>query len=391
LIPRYNWDFGLSDLVVALSAVLKPGSRAAPALAARFGQEPILTCSGRTSLYVLLKALDLAPGSSVGVPLFCCPVVFEAIRQAGLTPAFLDIELHDYNLSPSDLQEKAGGLSALVVVHMFGNPAGMDRISGVAGGIPVVEDCAQSLFSRYKSEYTGFLSTASFFSFRSGKYLSAGEGSAIFCNDPALGESVKAYARTLDQPGSAQTVFHSVATYLKSCLYRRPWYGTIGLPVGKHLDRKLNLTAKSGFDLRGIWAGDLGVIDGRMTSFPSLIDRQRRNSQYLQSKIELKNVFLPRENKECTSNWYQFALRFENTEARDRMADHLFRCGVDAAKYLDEVVEVARAEYGYQGDCPKAELASKTVLVIPNYYTLSQKDLDHIAQSLNEGQQCLIH
>ena len=51
---------------------------------------PVWTNAGRTSLFAILKALDLPPGAEVGVPLFCCSVVFDAIRQAGLKPRFID-------------------------------------------------------------------------------------------------------------------------------------------------------------------------------------------------------------------------------------------------------------------------------------------------------------
>ena len=99
-------------------------------------------------------------------------------------------------------------------------------------------------------------------------------------------------------------------------------------------------------------------------------------------RIKLKNVILPREKKGCLSNYYQFAIRFEDTEQRDRMADYLFDKGIDTAKYLNNIVDVAKEQYGYEGDCPTAEKAAKTVLSIPHYYTLSQRDLEHILKSL---------
>ena len=109
-----------------------------------FQQNPIWTNSGRTSLYAILKALELPAGAKVGVPLFCCSVVFNAICQAGLTPCFLDSNIDDYNISVEDLRKKRPDLAAVVAVHMFGNPCDMDAIVDVAGTIPVIEDCAQS-------------------------------------------------------------------------------------------------------------------------------------------------------------------------------------------------------------------------------------------------------
>jgi dTDP-4-amino-4,6-dideoxygalactose transaminase len=67
------------------------------------------------------------------------------------------------------------------------------------------------------------------------------------------------------------------------------------------------------------------------------------------------------------------------------MADYLFAEGIDTAKYLDTIVEEARSTYGYQGDCPNAELLSRTILLVPIHYTLQVSDIEHIAVSINEG------
>ena len=389
LIPRYNWDYRLSDLTQALKGIITDKLNLEGPIERIYGQRPIFTTSGRTSLYLILKSLKLPEKSYVGVPLFCCPVVFDAIVQANLIPKFVDIDSDDYNLSVSDLNEKKESLSAVVVVHMFGHPADMDSISKVCKEIPIIEDCAQSLFSRYKGNYTGFQSTASFFSFRSGKYISAGEGSAIFCNNSMLRDSIAGISKTLEEWNFFQEIFHCMATYIKSTLYHRPWYGTLGYPIGRLLDRKLNLTAKNGFILRRISKADLKILDDRIGAFSSRIDQQRQNALYYLEKLKIKNASLPFEKEGCFSNYYQFAIRFKDTTQRDFVADYLMKHGIDSAKYLDDIIDVAKETYGYIGDCPNAELCSKTVLVIPHYYNLSYQDMDHILNTLNDSDKLL--
>lgn len=389
LIPRYNWDYNLLDFAKALAAALTATSDNKRNLEKVFGVKPIYTTSGRASLYAILKALDLPERSHVGVPLFCCSVVFEAIRQANLVPKFIDINLEDNNLSMIDLEKKKKSLSAIVVVHMFGHPADMDQIFAISGDIPLIEDCSQSLFSTYKSQHTGFLSKASFFSFRSGKYISAGEGSAIVAKDPILGNGIKKIVEAFDGRSLLQELLHPTMTYIKSTLYKRPWYGTLGYPIGVRIDRKLNLTAKTGFKLSKIARSDLRIIDDRIECFYEKVKKQKQNSLYLLNNIKMTNAFLPYEKEGCMSNYSQFAIRFQDAEMRNLMAQYLFDHGIDTAKYLDEIVDIARQDYNYSGDCPNAELCSKTVLVIPNHYTLSKKDLDHIIKSLNQGSQYL--
>lgn len=385
LIPRYNWDYNFSAYTKAFTGTFKSGSNGTHVFHSLFGQEPILTNAGRTSLYCILKALNLPPGAEVGVPLFCCPVVFDVIRQANLQPRFVDIGLEDYDLDPYDFEQKRDALAAVVVVHMFGQPAEMDRISAIAGNIPVIEDCAQSLFSMYKGQCTGFLSLASFFSFRSGKYVSAGEGSALFTRDVALYEAIMNMVDTFSQDNPLQSAIHCTSTYLKSSLYQRPWYGTVAYPIGTKFDRKLNLTAKIGFRLRKIARSDFRIVKNRMPGLLSKVKKQRENARHLLKNLDVKDAILPREKKGCWSNYYQFAVRFRNRRQRDRVAHYLFQHGVDSAKYLDDVVDVAREHYHYQGDCPNAEHCSKTVLSIPHYYTLSANDLDNVVSCLNKA------
>ena len=108
----------------------------APNLINIFQQDPIWTNTGRTSLYAILKAMELPAGAKIGVPLFCCSVVFNAICQAGLSPCFIDSNMEDCNLSVDDLRKKRPDLAAVVAVHMFGKPCDMDAILDVAGNYP---------------------------------------------------------------------------------------------------------------------------------------------------------------------------------------------------------------------------------------------------------------
>ncbi len=383
LIPRYNWDYGFTDMLKACaSSVVKRKGNEGSIFENIFGVRPILTNSGRTSLYAILRAMNLPKGSKIGVPLFCCSIVFEAIEQAGFVPRFIDITLDDYNLSAEDLRIKKSSLSAAVVVHMFGNPADMDSIVPVCANIPVIEDCAQSLYSTYKGEFTGFRSDASFFSFRSGKYISAGEGSAIFTKNDALRKRIGNEVQTYQCSSDIQDVMHAFSTYIKSSLYKRPWYGTIGYPIGRRLDKKLNLSAKGGFLPSVIRKGDLKIIENRLPIFSKQIEKQRGNAFHLRKNLEGLGIYLPRDRKDCMDNFYQFVIRFENQMRRDRVAEYLFNQGIDNAKYLDDIADTAKKWYGYTGDCPNAEKAAKAVLSIPHYYTLSSQDVEYIGKSL---------
>ena len=178
LIPRFNIDYGMKDFIHSL-ANLKTEADTTQ-LTELFCNSSIgFTNSGRTSLYVILKALNLPANSKVGVPLYCCPSVFDAIVQAGHKPLFLDIDPENYTLSPEHLEEKIDEIEAVIAIHTFGRPADLDKIQKIAGEKPIIEDCAHALLSKYKGKLAGTIATAGFFSFRTGKYISAGEGGMV--------------------------------------------------------------------------------------------------------------------------------------------------------------------------------------------------------------------
>ena len=384
MIPRYNWDYGFIDLCKALAGSLLPQNRRASPLGAMFEGKHFYTTSGRVSLYTILRSLGLPQGSFIGVPLFCCPVVFDAVKQAGFTPRFLDSTADTYTLSIADIKRKRKGLSAIVAVHMFGHPADMDGILAAAGPIPVIEDCAQSLFSTYKGRLAGSMGAVSFFSFRSGKHISAGEGSAIICNLNGIADRVQKTVASFPKWRLGRAVLHSLSTYIKSALYHRPWFGTVGYPIGIKLDKKLNLTAKSGFTIRQIAEGDLAIINERLRRFKTKIKKQRDNALYYLNAINRKDIFfLPFQKQGCESNYYQFALRAEDREQRDNLAAHLIKSGIDSVKYLDGIGTEAADQFGYKGDCPVAEQCSRTVLTVPVYYSLSRRDVVRIANGIN--------
>src|SRR5712691_8289746 len=95
--PRLPVNFSARDLVACLGQEPWTGQWEWPPE----GCDVYLTTSGRASLYLLLKSLGLRPGSRIGVPLFVCDAVFEAVVRAGHRPVFLDVDPTTMVLSQS--------------------------------------------------------------------------------------------------------------------------------------------------------------------------------------------------------------------------------------------------------------------------------------------------
>lgn len=102
----------------------------------------------------------------------------------GATPVFVDVLPDVYTIDPVAVKNAITDKTvAIMPVHMYGYPADMDAILEIAGNIPVVEDAAPAMGSKYKGKSVGGLGSIGCFSFQGAKVLVAGEGGIIVTND----------------------------------------------------------------------------------------------------------------------------------------------------------------------------------------------------------------
>lgn len=384
LVPRDHWEHKIAELFSGLISALAPRNGSE-----RFFIDGLGDClpvrSGRAGLVLAIKALNLPPGARIGVPLYCCHVVFKAIAAAGCEARFIDIEPETFCISPEDLSAKHSQVDAVIAVHMFGNLCDMRGLQAAAPGKPIIEDCAQALGSRMEGRLAGSFGDIAFFSFRSGKYLSVGEGGALFTSDSKLYSRLSQFITETPTPTRADEFVHVVKTYIKSMLRSRPLYGIVGYPLWNIVGKKMNLSEKSGVDLGQIFRIDFTIAKKRLPNLNSAIQKQRANADYYSKTLKLEPEMLCKEKPGAFCNRYHYPLTFPSMEQRDFIADYLFKQRIDTIKYLDDVVGVATKNFGYTGDCPAVEGISRKVLIIPNYYSLREQDVQHIAMCLNAG------
>jgi len=379
-IPRFNLDYNFNDFwygIISSFTDLREDAFNLTPLERLFGKRTFLfTNSGRSSLYVILRALNLPKGSKIGVPLYSCTVVFDAIQKAGYVPRFIDIDLDNYTIAPEDLKEKMGDLEAVVVIHTYGRPADMDKIKKVAGDKPVIEDCAHSLLSEYKNQLTGTLGDAAFFSLS--KYISAGEGGMVILNNTGYKERIETEVASLAAVSKLSELKHSLFVYLYSFLYHRPWYGMFAFSLGSYIENHVDIAGKRTFSVSKIGNSDLAVFIRKLATFRAKVELQRKNSQTLLKELENTDLILPYERRDTWCNYFMFPVLFGSKEERDNAHTFLRKMGVDTAKLWCMTPSTARRFYGYKGDCPNTEDFVDRVLIIPIYYTLSDKELFNI-------------
>ena len=131
--------------------------------------------SGTAALHLALAAMGVGPGDEVVVPSFVCSALLNAVTVTGASPVMAEIDPATLNLDPQDVERRLTlRTKAVVVPHMFGLPADLDRL--LALGVPLVEDCAQAIGARYRGRPVGSHGKAAIFSFYATKVLATGEG-----------------------------------------------------------------------------------------------------------------------------------------------------------------------------------------------------------------------
>lgn len=144
-------------------------------------------CNGTVALQVALRSLDLS-GEVITTP-FTFPATVHAIEWNGLTPVFCDIDPETYNLDVSRAAELVSDrTSALLPVHVFGNPCdvtGIDRLAEQRG-LKVVYDAAHAFDVVHRGRPIGCWGSLSVFSFHATKLFHTGEGGAVVGPDDVM-------------------------------------------------------------------------------------------------------------------------------------------------------------------------------------------------------------
>lgn len=386
LIPIEHWDYGPTDMIRGLLTALSlrhPGTQSSIRIP---GLGPCLPVrSARAAIVVALNALALPSGASVGVPLYCCPVVFSAIKAAGCRARFIDVDPDTYCLSAADLAAKSSEVDAVIAVHMFGNVCDMRALREAAPSKPFIEDCAQALGSRLDGRLAGSFGEIAAFSFRSGKYVSVGEGGALYSSDANLESRLSELISEFPVPKGVDEVVHVITTCLRSLLRNKPLWGLIGSPLWRAYGEKVSYTSQAPIVLGQIYETDRDMTIRRLSSLASLIERQRWNADYYSRNLTVDADMLCSETPGAFFNRLQYPLLVPTSEQCDRLAECLRKNQISTARPYKDIAAIAATHHGYTDDCPRAERIAKTVLVIPCNHAINAAEVKRIAMCVNRA------
>jgi perosamine synthetase len=154
----------------------------------------ISVANGTVALHLAMLGHAVGPGDEVIVPSLTYIATANAVRYVGAEPVFVDVDPANWCLDPDKIEAAITPRTrGIIAVHLYGHPADMDRINGIAKrkGLWVVEDAAEAHGASYKGRPAGSLSSMATFSFYGNKILTSGEGGAVTLNDEALERRVR--------------------------------------------------------------------------------------------------------------------------------------------------------------------------------------------------------
>jgi perosamine synthetase len=187
-------------------------------LAERLGVEAVaVVSSGSAALELGLRALGVGAGDEVIIPTYVCDALHHAVTRCGARPVLADADPGTLSLAPDDAKRRLGPRTrALIAPHAFGLAVDLEPLRAL--GVPIVEDCAQTLGVRLEGRPVGSLGRLAVCSFYATKLLTTGEGGAVAGPAPLVARVRD--ARDYDERDDLAPRFNYKLTDLQAALGR---------------------------------------------------------------------------------------------------------------------------------------------------------------------------
>jgi perosamine synthetase len=156
----------------------------------------IVTANGTAALHLAYLALGVEHGDEVIVPGFAYMGAANIAILCGATPVFVDVDAATWCLDPAAVAPAiTSRTKAIVAVHTYGNVCNLTKLCELAlrANIPLIEDAAESLGSKWRGKQSGTLGTIGTYSFHATKTITTGEGGMVVTADPELNRKVRLY------------------------------------------------------------------------------------------------------------------------------------------------------------------------------------------------------
>ena len=151
----------------------------------------IAVSNGTAALEIAVQALGIGKGDEVIMPTFTIISCAMAVTKVGATPVLVDSDMYTWNMKADEIEAKiTTRTKAVMMVHLYGLPAEVDKISAVAQKyhLKIIEDAAEMHGQTFDGKPCGSFGDISIFSFYPNKHITTGEGGMIVTDDENLAE-----------------------------------------------------------------------------------------------------------------------------------------------------------------------------------------------------------
>jgi perosamine synthetase len=346
-----------SEEAIALTRVLESGRLVQGpqvetferAIASRVGRRyAIAVSNGTVALSLALEALELKRGSAVLVPDLTWPSPGHAVLGLGLRPVLVDVDKATWNVSVETARSaNDAGLSAIIAIDQFGNPAPVRTLSELFPELPMIVDGACSLGSIEGSQQCAARGLIACLSFHPRKVVTTGEGGMCLTDDPLIAERLR-ILRNHGQHGPGQ------------------------------------FTRAAGNARMSELAAALGC--SQMQRLDSMLEARQALARRYQAELGMLGP--QRIASHCRANYQTFGVVLPPGSARDEVISALRAREIEAGRlsyalHLLPQFESARLEAAAVGrKLDNATVLAERGLALPLYPGLSETEQGHVIASL---------
>ena len=305
--------------------------------------------SGMSALELGMRAMGIGPGDEVITPAGSFIASSSAISFTGATPVWVDVDPRTYNIDPAVIEAAiTPRTKAIMVVHLYGQPAEMDRVLEIAARhhLPVIEDACQSHGARHRGRRTGSLGAFAAFSFYPSKNLGAyGDAGALTTNDPALAETVR-MMRNYGQ---------------------RSKYDHVYLAWNRRMDTM-----------------QAAVLRVKLRHLDAWNESRRRIASMYGELLAASGAVLPYASPDTEHVYHLYVVQVDD---RERVMAEMAQRGVATGIHYPVPIHLQEAyrERGVEaGAFPVTEAAAQRVLSLPMYPELPEDGVRRVADALGE-------
>lgn len=325
------------------------------------GSTTLLTTSCTHALEMAARLLNLQPGDEVIVPSYTFVSTASAFLWNGAKPVFADIRPDTLNIDATSVEALiTDRTKAICIVHYAGVGAEPDRFVDMARrhGIALIEDNAHGLGATYRGQVLGTFGDVSTLSFHETKNVTCGEGGALIINDTRLVER----AEIIREKGTDRSRF------LRGQVDKYTWVDVGSSWVMSDL-------------LAGVLVAQLEQLEAIQRHRQTL---WKRYSSALGEWASENGVNLPVIPVEAEHSAHMFYLRLPSLTLRDRFIEHMRRRNILTVFHYQSLHSSPQglALGSREGDCPRSDLASDTVVRLPLFAGLTRTEQDQVINAI---------